>query len=59
MEQSKKHDHSKIMRTLNFLYSLIAAVLSGVICKKYSKFHKIIGVVVGLVSYLGSRNFVT
>ena len=47
------------MRTLNFLYSLIAAVLSGVICKKYSKFHKIIGVVVGLVSYLGSRNFVT
>jgi hypothetical protein len=46
------------MRALNFLYSLIVAVLSGAITKKYSKFHKIIGVMVGLVSYIGSRNFV-
>lgn len=47
------------MKTLNLLYSVIAAVLSGVIFKKYSKFHKIIGMLVGLISYIGSRNFVT
>jgi hypothetical protein len=58
VEPSKKQDHTKIMRALNFLYSLIVAVLSGAITKKYSKFHKIIGVMVGLVSYIGSRNFV-
>ncbi len=57
-EQIKHHEHSKTVRALNFIYSVIVCVLSSFISKNHFKHHKIIGVVMGLLSYLGSKNFI-
>lgn len=57
-EQIKQHEHSKTMRALNFIYSVIVCVLSSFISKKHFKHHKIIGIIMGLLSYLGSKNFI-
>lgn len=43
---------------MNFIYSLIVAVLSGFITKKYIKHSKLFGALMGLVSYVGSKQFI-
>lgn len=55
--QLQKHTDSKTVKLLNILYSLIVGLLSGVVFKPYLKYGKVLGLMIGLSSFLTSKHF--
>ena len=55
--QLQKHTDSKTVKLLNILYSLIVGLLSGVVFKPYLKYGKILGMIIGLSSFMTSKHF--
>ena len=55
--QLQKHSDSKTVKLLNILYSLIVGLLSGVVFRPYLKYGKVLGIMIGLSSFLSSKHF--
>lgn len=56
--QIKNYDASKTLKTLNFIYSMIVGVLTSSLSKNYTKYNRLIGILVSLLSYLINRKFI-
>lgn len=52
------YDSSKTAKALNFIYSLIVSLMSNEATAKFTKHHKIIGALMGVLSYLLCRKFI-
>jgi hypothetical protein len=53
----ESYDNSKTVKALNLLYSLIVSLVSNVATRKFTKYHKIVGLVMGLISFILCRKF--
>jgi hypothetical protein len=54
----KKHEDSKTIRILNFIYSLMIGTVSGFLSKRYVKNAKLLGVLMALATYFFCRKMV-
>ena len=53
----ESYDNSKTVKALNFLYSLIVSLVSNVAARKFTKYNKINGMLMGLISFILCRKF--
>lgn len=52
------YDKSKTIKILNFVYSLIVALLSSKISSKVIQRNHIVGILVGIISFILNRKFI-
>ena len=51
------YDDSKTVKVFNLLYSLIVGLVSNVAVKNLTKYSKLIGVLLGVISFIFCRKF--
>ena len=47
----KKSSRLESLRILNFIYSFLVGIVGGFACRKYTKYHKLIGAIIGLAFF--------
>lgn len=52
-----RYDDSKTVKVFNLLYSLIVGLVSNVAVKSLTKYSKLIGVLLGVISFIFCRKF--
>lgn len=52
-----QYDRSKTVKVINFVNSLIVALLSGKVSSSFTSYGKIIGLLIGIISFILSRKF--
>ena len=55
--QLNSFDESKTIKILNLIYSLIAGVLSARTTRRFISQHKLVGILIAVISYAISRKF--
>jgi hypothetical protein len=56
-KQVASYNKSKTVKILNLIYSLIVGILSACVSRKYTKYHRNLGILMGVMSYITGKSF--
>lgn len=56
-KQVASYNKSKTVKILNFIYSFIVGILSACVSSKYAKYHRTLGILMALMSYITGQSF--